>query len=92
MRNMPESSETGRHWFGLKITDEFTKMGTGKILVCEYGNEPWIERCPFEKGDTVEYTDENLEPVIYKITGIESGRNLFDGKIRNIFGLIVIKI
>lgn len=86
---MQKDSERIHHWTGLKITNDFKKMGVGRILVCHYGDEQWLDKCPFSVGDSLEYSDDELIPIFFRITGIEMGRNIMDGRIKNIFGLIV---
>lgn len=88
-----EDMDFGRvnHWTGLKITADFVRMGTGRILVCEYGEEYSLDECPFEPGDSLEYSDDNMEPQFFRITKIECISSM-NNKVRNIFGLVVRKI
>ena len=85
-------SERSYHWSGLKITDEFVRIRIGRILAVEYGDEPYIDECPFKIGDSIEHSNDDMIPELFRITRIECFSNMMTGQYKHHFGLIVRKI
>ena len=66
------------HWNNLVFRDEFNITGRGKVVVVELKGEE------INLGDTISYSGE-----MYKISGIEMSKNLFNGKTNPLVGLIL---
>lgn len=71
------------------IEGEHNIVGRGKVLVVDLKknglvNEQWITDCPIKVGESLAYNNK-----VYIIKGVGGFRNLFDGKIKSLVGLLV---
>lgn len=65
--------------------------GKGIVLIVDLfknrlTSELWVEKLPIEIGEIIKVSNNGLT---YKIIGIESQRNLMNGKINSSIGLVV---